>query len=259
MRKLLATLIIVLSTSSFSSAQDMLTISGHPNYPPFMWQQDEVLVGASVELAESVFKELNVPLNICACGPWKRVQDYARRGKIDVIVGLYANPERAQYIDFSCPYITDPTVVFVKKERGFSFKRWEDLIGKKGTSMQGESYGAEMDAFIAGHLTMARMLSIEANFMRLVEGRSDYFLSGYYPGMIYAKKLGYWDKIEVLPDHVLQQEMYMGISKKSPVSSLLPEINRIVKRLKADGQIQNWVDTYLEFYLEKVGQGSGQP
>ncbi len=142
MKNLFVSLIMILSVTTMTSAQEILVISGHPNYPPFMWQQEETLVGASVELAVSVFNELKIPFKIIAGGPWQRVQDYARRGKIDVIVGLYANPERASYIDFSCPYITDPTVVFIKKGNRFLIKRWEDLIGKKGSTMQGESFGA---------------------------------------------------------------------------------------------------------------------
>ncbi len=106
---------------------------------------------------------------------------------------------------------------------------------------------------------MARMFSIEANFKRLVEERSDYFLFGYYPGVIYMKKLRYWDKIEVLSDHAIHQELHMGISKKSSFAGLLPEVDRIVRRLKDNGQIQAWVDTNLQLYLQKVGKGLAHP
>lgn len=57
--------------------------------------------------------------------------------------------ERATYLDYVQPaFIFDAVVVFVAKRKEFPFKGHDDLIGKKGVTNQGESYGTEFDAFI---------------------------------------------------------------------------------------------------------------
>ncbi len=251
MKKCILLTTAILLAAHCAAAEERLILSGNPSYPPFMWQEGRTIVGASAKLAEAIFTELKAPYEIRAGGPWKRVQESVRRGKIDVIVGLYANPDRKKYIDFSLPYITDPTVVFVKKGRRFRFQGWDDLIGKRGATMQGESFGEKMDAFIREKLTLARTFAIEANFRRLEEERSDYFLFGYYPGLIQARKLGYQDRIEVLPGPAIVEWMYIGFSKRSRFNHLLPEVNRIITRLKEEGKIREWVDEHLGSYVEE--------
>ncbi len=251
MKKVLFLMAAILLCAHGAAAGEKLILSGNPSYPPFMWQAGSTIVGASAKLAEVVFSELETPFEIRAGGPWKRVQESVRRGKIDVIVGLYANPDRKQYILFSQPYIKDPTVIFVKKDRGFPYRGWEDLIGRRGTTMQGESFGEKMDVYIREKLTLARMYSIEANFRKLEEERSDYFLFGYYPGLIQAQKHGYSDKIEVLPEPAAVEWMYIGFSKRSRFKHLLPEVNRIIGRLKEEGKIVEWIEEHLESYAKK--------
>lgn len=259
MKQFIILLIIVFSASQASADPGVIRVSGHSDYPPFMWQEGEGIVGVSAELSASVFRALQIEYAIRAVGPWKRVQEYAKRGKIDVIMGLYKTPERFQYIDFTLPYSDVPTSVFVKKGHSFLFQNWNDLIGKKGTTLQGESFGGRMDTFIANKLNVVRTFSMEASFIRLIEQRSHYLICGYYPCMIYARRSGYWDEVEILPNHVIAEQLRMGFSKNSRFKSRLPDVNREIKRLKQNGQIQSWIRQYSKIYLEKSNPGDQEP
>ena len=85
--------------------------------------------------------------------------------------------------------------VFVVKGKEFPFTDKNDLIGKKGVTNQGESYGNEFDAFMKDKLDVARAAGIDAAFKDLLDGKADYLIAGYYPGLAEAAKQGIKDKV----------------------------------------------------------------
>ncbi len=252
MKNLLYFLILFfISHLNTALAENRLIISGHPDYPPVMWKENEKIVGVGPDLAARVFNELGVAYEIRFSGPWKRVQENARSGEIDFIVGIYSNDERKTYLDFTVPYMTDPNSIFVMKNKTFHFDKWEDLIGKKGLTMHGESFGVELDRFIDEKLSMHKAYDVNTIFKLLETGRSDYILWGYYPFLIHIVQTGYKDRIIPLPKNVTVENMYMAFSKKSKYLHLLPEVNRLILKFKAQGQIDQWVKKHLNYFETK--------
>ncbi len=102
-------------------------------------------------------------------GTWADAQAAARDGKADMIFGIYYNDERATYLDYVQPaFMYDDVAVFVAKGKDFPFNGQDDLIGKKGVTNQGESYGTEFDAFIKDKLDVARADGIDDAFKDLL-------------------------------------------------------------------------------------------
>ncbi len=231
--------------------EESLIISGHPDYPPIMWQKGQTIVGVGPELAEKIFSILGINIDIRFSGPWKRVQETARAGEIDLIIGLYSNNERRSYLDYSVPYMTDPTSIFVKKDKVFPFTKWQDLVGKKGTTIHGDSFGEEFDRFIKEKLSIHATYDAVTSFRLLITGRVDYFVWGYYPCYINLYINDYKDKIIPLPQHVSEENMYMAFSKKSKYIHLLPEVNRLIMEFKAKGQIDKMVKKHLSKFETK--------
>lgn len=229
-------------------ARDPLIISGHPNYPPLTWQENGEIVGVAIELAKTVFTELNIPYTIKATGPWKRVQQNAKEGLIDVITSIYLNAERNQYLDYTISFTTDPSVIFVLKGNAFPFNKWEDLIGRQGITTLGESYGEEFDRFIEQYLKIDRVKSHLQNFKMLEKGRVDYILFPLYPGRALAIETGYMEKIEILPLIAHDSYFYMAFSKKSNLKHLLAPVNQIITRLIQEGAIDQWFLKYEDRY-----------
>jgi polar amino acid transport system substrate-binding protein len=154
-------------------------------------------------------------------GTWEDAQAAARDGKVDMIFGIYYNDERATYLDYVQPAFTyDAVAVFVVKGKEFDFKGQDDLIGKKGVTNQGESYGTEFDAFMKDKLDVARAAGIDAAFKDLLAGNADYLIAGYYPGLAEAAKEGIKDKVVAMNQALLKAEMFVAFSKKSPCRSL---------------------------------------
>lgn len=73
------------------------------------------------------------------------------------------------------------------KGHQFKFENWDDLIGKTGGAIIGDSYGIEFDKFIEEHITLERVASIEQNFKKLERNRIAYMPFGLYSGLISAQ------------------------------------------------------------------------
>ncbi|MCP4105164.1 MAG: transporter substrate-binding domain-containing protein [Desulfobacteraceae bacterium] len=247
-KKILLLIVCAICQASSVSAGGTVIISGHPEYPPITWKEGNTITGVAAELAKTVFTEIGVPYEIKTTGPWKRVQMNAREGAIDVITSAYTNPERQTYMDYTIPFMKDPVSVFVMKGNIFPFNRWEDLIGKRGNTVLGESYGKEFDQFIEQKLQVERTSRVIQNFLKLEKGRVDYAIIGLYPGLACATVTGYKDKIEVLSNPIVEENFYMTFSKKSEFRHLLPKANKIIKRLKNEGAVEKWIEKYLDYY-----------
>lgn len=239
-------------------AGEKLIISGHPQYPPLMWNDGGRLRGVGFKLAQTVFDELKIPYEIKLVGPWNRVQMLASQGKVDVIVALYKNDLREKYLDFSIPYFPDPTAILVKKGCSFPYRDWNSLIGKKGVTLYGESYGDEFDRFIQNDLSVDLVYDASTMLHRLKHRQQDYALFGYFASLPLPDLQKESGEIEILAPNILQQDIYMGISKKSKFQNLLPKVNKIIERLLSEGKIKQWVSEFLEISNPNPPRDKGQ-
>jgi polar amino acid transport system substrate-binding protein len=251
----LSVLVALTFSGSAALAADTCTeivSTGHPQYPAIAFKEGDDIDGAAPSLVEAIAKDLNVPLESKYMGTWSAAQAAARDGKADMIVGVYYNDERAKYLDYVQPaFVYDPVVVFVAKDKKFDFKGQDDLIGKKGTTNEGESYGNEFDAFIKDKLTVARTDGIDDAFDALLAGKADYVLAGYYPGVAEAARMGIKDKVEALEPALLSAEMFVAFSKKSPCAALAPKFGQGVAEMTTDGRFhQMLLDSIAEWDAE---------
>src|SRR5262249_55504557 len=151
-------------------------------------------------------------------------------GELDAIVGIYTTEERKKYLTYPAqPYTDDSNVVWVLKGKEFPYAKWEDLIGKRGTAMQGESYGEKFDQFIKDKLTFEWVNKPDQNLKKLETGRSDYYPFSLYGGQIQVKQLGYEGKIVNLAKPISAEGVYIGLSKKSPLIKQLPAIEKAIE------------------------------
>ena len=228
-----------------------ITVTGHPQYPVIAFKDGDHMAGAAPMLVEAIAKDLKIPVEAKFMGSWADAQAATRDGKADMIVGIYYNDERATYLDYVQPaFMYDPVAVFVAKGKAFPFAGQDDLIGKKGVTNHGESYGTEFDAFIKDKLDVARADGIDDAFADLLSGKADYVIAGYYPGLAEADKDGIEDKVEALNPALLTAEMFVAFSKKSPCRSLAADFGQGITAMTTDGRfykmltdaIQAWDD-----------------
>lgn len=213
-----------------------ITATGHPQYPVIAFKEGGNIVGAAPDLVEAIAKKLNVPLESKYMGSWEEAQEAAREGKADLIFGIYYNDARAAYLDYVQPaFMYDDVAIFVVKGKEFPFKGKDDLIGKKGVTNRGESYGNELDAFMKNKLDVIRSNGIGDAFKELISGKADYLIAGYYPGEAEAAKDGLKDQVVALDQALLTAEMFVAFSKKSPCRSIAPGFSQGITEMTTDG------------------------
>lgn len=218
--------------------------SGHPQWPPIMYQDDNSIVGVGPEITDRIFKELGVRIISKYEGPWDVVQGKARSGEVDVLVAAYKTAEREGYMDYSIPYTVDPVVLVVKKGAAFPYAKWDDLVAKKGVVTNGDSYGQEFDDFIKDKLTVQAVGTAEEAFDKIINGEADYFVYALYSANDYIFKNKLSGQVEIMPTYVSTENFYLTISKKSPLVKYLPQVNALLEKYKNDGTIDRIIQEY---------------
>jgi polar amino acid transport system substrate-binding protein len=220
-----------------------LTYTAHTNYPPFHWEMNGHIVGATHDVAQIIFDRLGIQAKSIVVGPWKRVLLNAKHGIVDLVLGLKKTPIREQYLQFTdVPLFQNPVAVFVAKNKEFPFANWEDLINKRGNLNAGDRFGKEFDTFTSQFLTTHRTKGLENNFKMLLKNRADYFITGYYSGKIFLSTVALKEKISILPHYVLVGPIHFGFSKRSKCAELVDDFNRELQNLMDS----NVIDEILE-------------
>ena len=231
-----------------------IVATGHPDYPVMAYKEGDLIKGAAPLLVAQIANDLEVPFESRYMGSWAEAQSATREGKADMIIGVYYNDERAQYLDYvQPPYAYDPVQVFVANDGQFEFKGQNDLIGKKGVANEGESFGTTFDAFLKDKLTVKRVDGLSAAFDALLSGDADYVIAPYYPGTSDLARLGLSDKITALEPELFSEELFVAFSKKSPCVALSPKFGKGITEMTEDGRFRELVrDALREWDAESL-------
>ena len=240
------------SHNDSNNKNPILIASGHGEYPPFMYREGKNIVGVGVDITKLIFSELNIHVNSTYVGAWSRVQRKAKAGDIDLIVGIYKTDERLTYLDYPQePYIAEPVGLFFYHKNPIDYKNWQDLIGLKGGTVLGESFGQEFDNFAKKHLNIIRLSGITQSFKMLKRNRLQYSLYALYPGLIKINDTNMKGQIISSPNYISTQNAYQAFSKKSQFIMHLPYFNKRIKELKADGIVQKLIDKHMKKFNQK--------
>lgn len=237
--------------SNVAKPQKPYIASGHPQWPPIMWQDNDKIVGVGPQLVEKIANDLNLNIESKYTGLWDEVQNKAKNGDVDILVAAYKTSEREEYMDYSVPYTIDPIALFIKKGKKFTYSKWADLIGKKGIATVGDSYGQEFDDFLRANLYITRVNTISEAFDLLLSGKADYFLYALYSGEKELAAGNLQTKIEAYPTYVASENFYITISKKSPLVKYLPRINLLLQKYRKDGTIDSLIAKNKKLFSDK--------
>lgn len=219
--------------------------------PPSIWvqKQGDTLTGPVVALLEEIFAEHGVTV-VPVVLPWARAIDHMKSGKLDMIPVIFYTDERAKFMEFTIPYAEVPTAIFVPLGKSFPYNTLVDLKGMKGLMMRGVSISPQFESY-APHLNLSKIAYYEQIFQMLADNRADYAVAAQYGFLIEAKKLGYDDKIEMLPVPIASRNLHFAFSKKSSLLKYLPDVNIKLKQRQDDGSIKIMVD---ETILKAAGK-----
>lgn len=117
-----------------------ISIGTEGTYAPFTFHDESgKLTGFDVEIAEEVFKRLDIKANFVE-GKWDGLIAGLDAKRYDLVANeVSINPERKEKYDFSDPYIVSKAVLVVA-EGNDTIKSFEDLKGKKAAQSLNSNY-----------------------------------------------------------------------------------------------------------------------
>ncbi|HNT37671.1 MAG TPA: transporter substrate-binding domain-containing protein [Rubrivivax sp.] len=204
-----------------------LLASGNPQYPPYLWPEGKdghsgTLIGAAAEFAQWLGKEIGIPIRMRFVGPWGRVQQEMRTGKLDLIVGAFHTQARAEYMDYiEPPFRETRSVIWVGPRSTLQLNGWSDLRGVRGATVIDNSFGEAFDRYAKEQLDIQRLPSLEQAIGMLQRGRVDYLVYEDAPGEAYLARLGVTGMRRLEPA-VASEYLYLTLSRRSPCNT--PEL-----------------------------------
>ncbi|HCG04849.1 MAG TPA: ABC transporter substrate-binding protein [Desulfovibrio sp.] len=211
-------------------------------YPPYtVALGDGGEGGTATELARELFRRLDIPLRQRLL-PWNRVLRMMEEGSADGVTMLAHSTEREASMVFSVPVDEARQSFYYARAnlQGFDWTRYEDLHPYRIGLVQGYTYAPEFLAAVerAG-LSVEYAPSDESNFAKLRTGRVDLCLSNDTVAEAYLSSQPDLDAAVGKADRpVRSYPLYMAFSRRSPLAARLPEINRELQRMHADGTLQ---------------------
>lgn len=110
------------------SIQEQQWLAQHPkirvgidrDFPPYEWMDThDNYVGLAAEHLRLIEKKLGVQFEIIQDKPWHRILELAKQGELDMIAATTETPDRQQYLNFSPPYVSTPTIIIGDGKLGY--------------------------------------------------------------------------------------------------------------------------------------------
>lgn len=255
---LLVTVLLAGAAQAQEPACTRLTASGNPQYPPYLWrdpQDEQSLVGASAELMQWLAKEIGLPIETRYVGPWGRVQEEMRAGRLDLIAGAFFTLPRTEYMDYFHPAFRETrSVVWTRGNHALNYRRWSDLTGLQGITVINNSFGVEFDAYARRALKMTQVATIEQAIQMLQRGRADYLVYEDAPAEAYIARQGGVPLKAQLPA-VANEGLHLALSHRSRCNTpeLRGKLARAMYKLAQDKPMARWVEQAIQLWRRQAG------
>jgi polar amino acid transport system substrate-binding protein len=220
--------------------------------PPYMIGvegEQPALSGIDIEIAQEIARRMKLPLEFVPC-PWARCLELMQSGRVDMLSSVYKKPEREAFMTyFDEPYLDRlPIAFYFLKGRGYKVETYEDIYQFDSIGfLRGASYFERFDQD-----TQARKYDVDTQdqlFPLLLKGRVE-AIAGYVPTENYRIAVeGYRDQVEKSAyEYGEPANVYLTLSKKSPLAARLSEFNQINQQLLKEGFVAQTINKYYTQY-----------
>jgi polar amino acid transport system substrate-binding protein len=241
---ILLTLYLLPAVPLFAQSARIVMVTEH--WPPFRMNDEASPCGFSgidIEVMDKLSQVLGVAIEIQR-HPWARALELMRNGQADMITGIARTAEREEFMHYiPISYADVLPVFYTQKGKGHLVQSYEDLYGPSvGYSLKSayfEPFNSDAKINKVGLSTEVQMLHV------LALGRID-ILIGTDPNMTYeVSRLGYRDVLEPTAwQPPAKTELFIALSRRSPVMERAGEIEGALRQLLEDGAIDAILGAY---------------
>jgi len=234
-------LVVFFQSATPLLAEQTIKISSDPWEPWVLGEEGGLATGGTaVRLAEEVFRQLKVPVEI-KIYPYERCMRQMQSGERDVLLMAKKTKEREKFMLFSDVAASDPQQLYFAVDRlaGFQWNNWEDLKKYTIGGVSAFNYGGLEDAVKKHNLKVIRVENDFQNLRKLVAGRIDLIILNKSTAKFFEKKYPkFRGKFIAAKKPIANADFHFALSKKGNAVSHLPGINKVLKKMKADGSLE---------------------
>lgn len=215
------------------------------DFPPMEWVSfqsgKEEYAGVDIALAEAVADSLGVDLEVKNMA-FEGLISSLNAGDVDfVLAGMEADEERKEQVNFAEPYYSGEQVLLVTEENKDKYKSIDDLEGKIVGTQLGtvqhkfatEKFGDNCKGFDLNNVIIEQLKNKSIDVAFLSELPAKQFAS-------------ITDGLVIIEDIGVPKEKGFSAAVKKENDDLTDAISEVVKGLKDSGQVEKWLDEYIE-------------
>jgi polar amino acid transport system substrate-binding protein len=233
---LLAIMWFMLFSLPAQAADNVLRVSFNSFPPSKVKTEDGSYGGSDIDMLRLLAGRMGLLVEFEDV-PFKRGLKLVEYGDIDLMVWVLRRPEREQYAYFLTPPYANKTdkALYMLKGREQTVTRYEDLHGLVVGTQIGTKYFPRFDD--DKDITKFAVKDLLLNIRMLRAGRIDAFIVSEVRGDEALAGQGLMDVIAKTPfTYTEPQEVYMILSKRSPLVPRLEEFNRVMEELVDAGE-----------------------
>ena len=179
---------------------------------------------------------------------WPRALEGGKIGVYDVMANIWYSDERAQYFDYSDPYLINDMRLIKRKDSPVQFKKMADLDNLVVGVVKDYAYPKEFAA--ANNFVKVSSPELFPAIGELAQGRCDlvigdlnainYVLYTFLP--VESKNL------EILPQSVGLSKLYIAVSKANPKhAEIIKAFNEALRSMQRDGTYQTIIESHQQY------------
>lgn len=215
-------------------------------WPPFRINDSKSpsgFTGVDIDLTHRLAEALGIAIEIQRC-PWARALEQMSTGQADMITGVALTPQREAFMHYvPVSYGTVQPVFFTQKGRAGRVRSYEDLIGPSvGYSLN----SAYFEPFNSDSRINKIGISTEIQLLHMLALKRIDITIGTDPNIFYdIARLGYRNVLEpTVWQPSVKTELYIALSRKSPIMAFSRQIEETLKRLLTDGTVDRILQDY---------------
>ncbi|WP_447844726.1 EAL domain-containing protein [Pseudomonas aeruginosa] len=158
-----------------------------------------------------------------------QVLEQAKDGRLDLLPGIMATPERQEYLSFTRPYLDFPIIILARKN-GTMPKRIDELYGLKVAVVD---HYAPHELLIAQHpdLTLLPLPSVAAALQALATGQADAFVGDFASSVWNLRQLKL-NGLEISGETPYRYQLAMAVPRGQPI--LAGIVDKVLADLSAE-------------------------
>ncbi|MES2259564.1 MAG: transporter substrate-binding domain-containing protein [Pseudomonadota bacterium] len=243
--KYIAMLLAMLACAGGAAAAPRTLHFCFDEHPPYVLaaKAGKAPTGIKVAIAATVFSQLDMQIDVRIL-PFARCLAMVESGQMDGALPLSMSAEREKFMAFSQPVNTQVTVFVYKKSRfpnGVAWKTYDDIKHLNLAMNRGSIIDQAMEAAFGSVRPIARAIDAET-LIKLVDAeRVDLVALDKAVATYLVQAAGLAGVLETSEQTISETSAYFGISRKSELVRLLPEINRVLDELHRSGVLARLV------------------